>query len=377
MKKLLLISHSSNIGGGEEDFLKLLMHFYGKFEILSVFPKGKNAELFKKYSDKFLEIEGYVFPFTEFKLKEYIKFFLKNLKDIFKVNKFIKDNKRIDLCFVNSSVCFLNVIPLILNKIPYVLSVKELINPLFIRKLIYFFYGKTVLKIVTISKFLKNEIAIASGRNDIEIVYSTLDTKYFNQVSNGISAISSVNNGSRFKIVNIGHIYGLKGQHILVEALLNLRQYNITVEFIGRVIDAKYYSKINRIIEKHKLSEKINFTGELSKTEVIREIVNSDCVVVTSEQEGQSFVILESLYLGKPLITTKVGVAPEIIDDGINGLLFDFENMESLSFAIKRLIEDKNCYERLKSNCKITYEKFFDSENTLEKWNEIIKRYTE
>jgi glycosyltransferase involved in cell wall biosynthesis len=169
----------------------------------------------------------------------------------------------------------------------------------------------------------------------------------------------------------------LKGQHILVEALLNLRQYNITVEFIGRVIDAKYYSKINRIIEKHKLSEKINFTGELSKTEVIREIVNSDCVVVTSEQEGQSFVILESLYLGKPLITTKVGVAPEIIDDGINGLLFDFENMESLSFAIKRLIEDKNCYERLKSNCKITYEKFFDSENTLEKWNEIIKRYTE
>jgi glycosyltransferase involved in cell wall biosynthesis len=377
LKKLLLISHSSNIGGGEEDFLKLLMYLYGKFEILTVFPKGKNAELFKKYSNKHLEIEGYVFPFTEFKLKEYLKFFLKNFKDVLNINKFIKDNKLIDLCIVNSSVCFLNVIPVILNKIQYVLSVKELINPLFIRKLIYLIFRKTVLKIVTISKYLQNEITKISGRNDIDIIYSTLDIKYFNQVINEISIISSVNRGNQFKIVNIGHIYKLKGQHLLVEALSKIGQYNITIEFIGRVIDEKYYSKINRIIEKNKLSEKINFTGELQKKEVIEKIISSDCIIVTSKQEGQSFAILESLYLGKPLITTKVGVAPEVIKDGINGLLFDFGNTESLSFAIKRLIEDKNCYNRLKSNCKITYEKYFGSEDTLGKWSEIIKMYTE
>lgn len=349
------------------------MFLHGKYEILSVFPKGKYGEHFKKYSDKYREIEGYIFPFTGFNLKQYIKFFLKNSKDVFNICKFIKENRKIDLCFVNSSVCFLNVIPVIFHRIPYILSVKELINPVLIRKIIYFLYGKTVLKIITISKFLQNEIGKVTGKNNIEIVYSTIDTDYFDQVIEEERATSPLIEDKVFKIVNIGHIYRLKGQHMLVEAISKLKVYNISVELIGRVIDQNYYSELTDFINKNRLNGKISFTGELNKKDVIKSILKSDCVIVTSEQEGQSFVILESLYLSRPLVTTKVGIAPEVISDGINGLLFEYGNIESLTSALRRIIDDRKCYEKIKGNCKISYNKYFGSVNTSEKINKIIE----
>jgi glycosyltransferase involved in cell wall biosynthesis len=372
LKTLLLISHSSNkTGGGEDDFQKLLMHFYGKYHIYSIFPNGDRSNIFKKYSDKYCETEGTVFPFTKFKVKEYFNFFRRNVKKLFQVYSFIKKNNNVDLCFLNSSVCFMEAIPVVLLKIPYILSVKEKINPYIIRKIIYKFYDITSLKIITISKYLKKEIENVTNKKDIEIIYSTVNENYFDKSLS--QDIKNKNNSlTNFKILNIGSIYPLKGQHILAKAMLRLQKSNINAEFIGEVIDYKYYSHISEI--KNSISNKdvIKFTKGLNKIDLINKILESDIVVITSEEEGQSLIILEALYLEKPIITTKVGIANEIIKNNVNGLLYEYGDVNKLCDLILKLKNDRQLYDLLVSNCKSTYTKNFNSEKMMKRYENVF-----
>jgi glycosyltransferase involved in cell wall biosynthesis len=66
-----------------------------------------------------------------------------------------------------------------------------------------------------------------------------------------------------------------------------------------------------------------------------------DAYVVASRQEGGPKGVLEALASGVPLVTTRVGQAPDIVQDGLTGLLVDVEDTEGLSNAIVRVHDDR------------------------------------
>jgi L-malate glycosyltransferase len=376
LKILLFISHSSNLtGGGEDDFAKLLKYFSNKYVIYTIFPSGKRCEEYIKYSTKYLKVKGSVFPFTKFSLKAYIGFFYRNFNKIFAIYNFIRKNGKIDLCYLNSSVCFIDAIPVVLLKIPYILSVKEKINPKIISNIIFYFYKKTAAKILTISEFLKNEITIRTKRSDIGVIYSTIEEEYFENVINKKKLNKDRKKDNSFKILNIGSIYPLKGQHVLAEVLIKMNDKNISVELIGSIINCKYYSKIFNFIKINNLSDRFKYVGELNKFDLINKILDSDCIVITSKEEGQSLVILESLFLEKPIISTKVGVSTEIIENKINGILYDYGDIDCLCESIEKLKNDKELYLKILENCKSTYSKYFNSRITMLNYESIFKEF--
>lgn len=57
-----------------------------------------------------------------------------------------------------------------------------------------------------------------------------------------------------------------------------------------------------------------------------------DLYLITSRSEGMPKAILECMASGIPLISTKVGIAPEIISHGVNGLLCDIDDAELMSY---------------------------------------------
>ena len=373
MKTILFISHSSSLtGGGEEDFLKLLIYFHKKYNICTVFPPGGKSIEFIENSDQYLEVKGTVFPFTKFRFKAYIGFFYRNFNKIFQIYNFIKKYGPFDLCFINSSVCFLEVLPVQIFKIPYILSVKEKINPAIISKLIYFFYKKTALKILTISKFLQAIIINQTGRKDVKVIYSTIDEKYFDRIKFDSNIKKQNQLNKKFRIVNIGSIFPNKGQHLLIEALSLIDDNNIYIDYFGKIVDEKYYKNLNGLIKDNNISNRVSFKGEIKKEELIKEIINSDVVVITSKEEGQSIVLLEGLYLEKPVITTKVGIANEIIIDGENGLLYDYSDINKLSGLIVRLKKDKEFYNNIRLNCRSTYKRNFDSESGMKQYDDVF-----
>jgi glycosyltransferase involved in cell wall biosynthesis len=65
-----------------------------------------------------------------------------------------------------------------------------------------------------------------------------------------------------------------------------------------------------------------------------------DVYVVASRQEGGPKGVLEALASGVPLVTTRVGQTPDVVEDGITGLLVDVEDAESLAGQVLRLREE-------------------------------------
>lgn len=380
MKSLLLISHSSNrTGGGEDDYYRLLKHLSSKYNILSVFPTGPRAEEFIKYSDKYRIIPDGIFPFQKFDIKKYLHYLYISIKKIKHLYSFLKTNrKNIDVCFVNSSVCLIEIFVLNIFKIPYVLSIKEKINPFFVRYFIYLYYRLTAYKIIFISKYLQDAFLKYFKFPDSRIIYSSIDNEEYELMKSGIinnPEIMKFKDKEKFSVLNVGSIWRHKNQKLLIDSLNYINSdCKIKIKFIGKVVDESYFNILAKIADKYKTSENIEicFAGEMEKVNLLKEMYLSDCVVITSLQEGMSLVIVETLFMNKPLITTKVGIAVEVITDGVNGLLLENFKPETMANKINSLMDSFDLRKKLSLNSIDVVSKCFNIEKYNKEHEEFI-----
>ena len=73
---------------------------------------------------------------------------------------------------------------------------------------------------------------------------------------------------------------------------------------------------------------------------LIHQFAMADVFVLNSEYEGLSHTLLEVLNLGTPIIASGVCGNPEVVEDGVNGLLVDPRDPETLRAAIHKLLQD-------------------------------------
>ncbi len=83
-----------------------------------------------------------------------------------------------------------------------------------------------------------------------------------------------------------------------------------------------------------------------------------DVYAVTSREEGGPKAILESMACGVPVISTRVGMAPEIIDNGENGFLVDCEDVEGLVNAMCTVLSSDLLKSKFIKQGRITAEKY-------------------
>jgi glycosyltransferase involved in cell wall biosynthesis len=108
-----------------------------------------------------------------------------------------------------------------------------------------------------------------------------------------------------------------------------------------------------------------------SRDDLARAYHALDAYLVTSRQEGGPKSVLEAMATGVPLVTTRVGQAPEVVDDGRNGLLADVDDVDGLLDALKRLHEDTALRERLRAEGRPTAEAY--AEERLDRlWAELL-----
>ena len=96
-----------------------------------------------------------------------------------------------------------------------------------------------------------------------------------------------------------------------------------------------------------------------------------DLYLVTSREEGGPKSILESMACGVPLISTKVGMAEDIIKDGLNGFLVEIEDVDSIYNRACYLIDNQDLRMSLINNALKTVKKY-DWSNIGNQYNEKI-----
>src|SRR5436309_1145750 len=84
----------------------------------------------------------------------------------------------------------------------------------------------------------------------------------------------------------------------------------------------------------------VEFVGELPRTRVIREYESADLFVLPSLFEPFGIVLLEAMAAGLPIIASRVGGIPDVIEDGRTGILVEPRNVQALADAIDSLVAD-------------------------------------
>jgi glycosyltransferase involved in cell wall biosynthesis len=93
--------------------------------------------------------------------------------------------------------------------------------------------------------------------------------------------------------------------------------------------------------------DRIRLLGSLPRERVLELFAASDAAVLSSSWETFSHVLVEALSVGTPVIATRVGGVPEIVEDGVNGMLVTPGDPDALAEAIRRFFADDELRARL------------------------------
>lgn len=144
---------------------------------------------------------------------------------------------------------------------------------------------------------------------------------------------------NKLKFLTVARVLYDKGFCELVQAasILNRSYGNIEFQWLGAIDTG--YAKFVAKDEVDRLHERgiINYLGFQKD---VREYMRAaDCIVLPSYHEGMSRVLMESLALRKPIITTNIPGCRELVDDGINGYLCEPRDVGSLACALEKFMK--------------------------------------
>lgn len=142
-----------------------------------------------------------------------------------------------------------------------------------------------------------------------------------------------------FRVVIVGIVHEGKGQLDAVRAIQGLLNEGLDVELLiaGRVAQETYYRQIERHIAAHDLGHRIHLLGNVDYAGALMK--SADIVLMCSDQEAFGRVTVEAMLAGKPVIGTDSGGTPEIVEDGVTGLLYPPGDHAALAQRIRALLE--------------------------------------
>lgn len=166
-------------------------------------------------------------------------------------------------------------------------------------------------------------------------------------IPNGINANEFATSNSslilqrRSYILSVGRFVNHKGFDTLIEAsnLLHKICPEIKVLVAGYGPEKQTYI---HLIRKLGLESVIDVIDSPERKKIIELMKNCTIFVLPSRSEGMPLVLLEALAAGKAIIATSVGAIPEIIEEGINGLIVEAEDPVQLADAMHKLITERD-----------------------------------
>jgi glycosyltransferase involved in cell wall biosynthesis len=148
-------------------------------------------------------------------------------------------------------------------------------------------------------------------------------------------------------ILYIGRLQEIKGPDVLLKAihLINSSEKPIRLLYAG---SGPMKEKLVDQAAAYSLSDRITFLGLRTDVPILLHL--ADLVVIPSRWEGLPMVLLEAMAACRPVIATEVGGIPEVIENGVNGLLVPPDNPYSIAEKILLLLNSSEISENIGNN---------------------------
>jgi glycosyltransferase involved in cell wall biosynthesis len=138
----------------------------------------------------------------------------------------------------------------------------------------------------------------------------------------------------------IAHVIAAKGYTDFIQAIPLVLDKIPDARFVGvgGMPHADYQAVLARMVEELEVGDALTLTG--FREDVPRIIASLDVVVLASRYEPLGRVVIEGMAAGKPVVGTDVGGIPEIIEDGVTGLIVPPASPDKLAEAILKILND-------------------------------------
>jgi glycosyltransferase involved in cell wall biosynthesis len=143
---------------------------------------------------------------------------------------------------------------------------------------------------------------------------------------------------------NVAALVPHKGQRHLVEAARLLVREMPDVRFVI-LGEGELREQLERQVNEHRLQKHVLLPG--FRTDVIGCIKGFDLFAMSSVTEGLGTSLLDAMACAKPIVATTAGGIPEIVEDGVSGVLVPPRDHEAMAAAIRRLLQDAALRERM------------------------------
>ena len=201
-------------------------------------------------------------------------------------------------------------------------------------------------------------VALTEGERNDYVAFSIVNPNKIVTIHSGVNidpfTKSSVNieekkrslglNPQGLVVGTVGWLLPIKGPVYLLKAMAEIWQSHPQIQLIY-VGKGDLEEDVKKEAYRIGVSDKVAFLGWRDDIPEIMQVL--DIFVLPSLNEGMGRVLVEAMAAGRPIVASRVGGIPDLVKDGQNGFLVKPSDVSDLSFAIKKLLDDKKMREEM------------------------------
>jgi glycosyltransferase involved in cell wall biosynthesis len=185
-----------------------------------------------------------------------------------------------------------------------------------------------------------------SNADKVHVVHCGVDTEAFKPIPDRSSATPALN------IVCTGTLHEVKGQTYLIQACSELKRRGIAYQchFVG---DGPDEGPLKAEVAQAGLEQDIIFHGRVPRMTVIEILQNGDVLVQPSvpsrdgRREGIPVALMEAMAFAVPVVASDLSGIPELVDNGVSGLLVPPRDVTRLADTLAKLAADSDLRQHL------------------------------
>jgi len=211
---------------------------------------------------------------------------------------------------------------------------------------------------------IKNADSVIALTNNMKMVMQTIYNRDIAVIPNGINIENyrdeldehkRENSGKR--ILFVGRLDPVKGVQYLLKAMEIVCEVLPDAKLI-LVGDGEEREKLECLTNSLGMRDRVQFVGRIPHEKIPDYLYQADIFVLPSLSEGLAIVILEAMACGLPIVATRVGGVPDIIEDGVNGYMVESGDFQEMAKKIIFILENQPVMHLISKNNRLKVQEY-------------------
>lgn len=214
-------------------------------------------------------------------------------------------------------------------------------------------------RVTAVSEYTSDRTRETFSLPDVEVIYNGVEIPESYRIRSA--------SGRPFRLLYVGNWLRRKGVDLL-GPVMNL---------LGDDFELLYTadSKASRL--RDDLPGNCRCIGRLSPSELAHAYLDADALLFPSRLEGLPLAVIEAMATGLPVVTVRSSSLPEVVLDGISGVLCDVDDVSGLASAIRLLSGDEGLMRKLSTGARQRAAEVFSLETMVGKYEQLYRNLLE